>query len=280
MVVCVGSRCGRRRVARCPLSTGLRAERVVTKNRYYAVSVGRKLGIYMVWQGASGAQEQVEGVAGARYRGFRTLAEAEAWLRREAGAEARVEEPAGRAPAVADAPVKEAVEAPGADERVRVYTDGGCIGNPGPGGYGVVLLWGGNRRELSGGVRFTTNNRMELLACIVGLQTLKVAGSVRVYSDSQYVVRAMSEGWAARWRANRWRRSNREKAENADLWARLLELCDKHEVEFVWVRGHAGLPMNERCDKLAMAAARGKDLPPDSAYEEAIAAAPKQMRLA
>jgi ribonuclease HI len=155
-----------------------------------------------------------------------------------------------------------------AGPQITIYTDGACLGNPGPGGYGVVLLYGKHRKELSGGFRRTTNNRMEILGVIVGLEALKSKCSVTVYSDSQYVVNAIMEGWARRWRAKHWWRTKTSKASNADLWARLLELCELHEVKFVWVRGHAGNKENERCDKLAVAASKGTDLPPDEGYEK------------
>jgi len=138
-------------------------------------------------------------------------------------------------------------------KEVVIYTDGGCRPNPGPGGYGVVLMFGQHRRELSGGYRKTTNNRMELLAAIHGLEALKERCRVRLFSDSQYVVNGMSKGWALRWRSNGWRRNNKESAENPDLWDRLLILCEHHEVQFEWVRGHSGHQENERCDALATA---------------------------
>ncbi|HWO01380.1 MAG TPA: ribonuclease HI [Blastocatellia bacterium] len=155
-------------------------------------------------------------------------------------------------------------------KKVTIYTDGACLGNPGPGGYGVVLLFGGHRKELSGGFRLTTNNRMELLAVIVGLRALKERCSVTVYSDSQYVVNTIEKGWAARWRANGWKRNKKEKAINADLWEELLDLCDKHQVKMVWVRGHSGVKENERCDELSVAAANQKGLPPDEGYETSL----------
>jgi ribonuclease HI len=153
-------------------------------------------------------------------------------------------------------------------KRVTIYTDGACLGNPGPGGYGVVLLYGGHRKELSGGFRLTTNNRMELLAVVVGLRSLKEACGATVYSDSQYVVNSIEKGWAARWRANGWKRNKKEKAINADLWQQLLELCEKHDVRLVWVRGHSGVKENERCDVLSVAAANQANLPIDEGYEK------------
>jgi ribonuclease HI len=152
---------------------------------------------------------------------------------------------------------------------VTIYTDGACLGNPGPGGYGVVMLYGDHRKELSGGFRRTTNNRMEIFGAIAGLEALKSRCDVTLYSDSQYVVNAIMEGWARKWRAKDWWRNKKEKAINPDLWARLLDACDRHEVRFCWVRGHAGNKENERCDELAVAAAKQKNLPPDVEYEKA-----------
>ena len=153
---------------------------------------------------------------------------------------------------------------------VRLYTDGACVGNPGPGGYGAVLLSGGRRKELSGGYRLTTNNRMELTAVIVGLETLKGRRRVALYSDSKYVLDALSKGWAARWRANGWFRNRRERAVNPDLWERLLDLCKAHDMTFHWVKGHSGNPHNERCDRLAAEAAARPNLPADEEYERAL----------
>jgi ribonuclease HI len=155
-------------------------------------------------------------------------------------------------------------------KHVTIYTDGGCLGNPGPGGYGVVLLYGSHRKELSGGFRHTTNNRMEIYAAIAGLSALKEPCQVTLFSDSQYVVHAIEKGWARRWRANGWKRNPKEKAINPDLWEKLLNLCEIHQVEFRWVRGHAGESENERCDELATAAASSPNLPPDDNYEKAL----------
>ena len=152
-------------------------------------------------------------------------------------------------------------------KHVIIYTDGACTGNPGPGGYGVVLIYGEHRRELSGGYRRTTNNRMELMGPIKGLQALNQSCRVTLHSDSQYVVEGIEKGWAKRWRGNGWMRNRREQAVNPDLWGQLLDLCEIHEVEFRWVRGHAGDLENERCDQLAVQAARSNDLPVDDGYE-------------
>ena len=153
------------------------------------------------------------------------------------------------------------------NKQVTIYTDGACTGNPGPGGYGVVLIYGEHRRELGGGYRRTTNNRMELMGAIKGLEVLNQSCRVTLHSDSQYVVEGIEKGWAKRWRGNGWMRNKREQALNPDLWGRLLDLCDKHEVEFRWVRGHSGDPENERCDQLAVQAAHQEDLPMDDCFE-------------
>lgn len=149
---------------------------------------------------------------------------------------------------------------------VEIYTDGACEPNPGTGGYGAILIHGDVRKELYGGFSMTTNNRMEIFAAIAGLEALKVPCRVRLHSDSRYLVNAMSLGWARRWRTNGWRRNKKEKALNADLWARLLTTCEKHVVEFVWVKGHAGHPENERVDKLSTLSLKQPDLPLDDGY--------------
>ena len=140
-------------------------------------------------------------------------------------------------------------------KQVEVFTDGACSGNPGPGGWGAVLRDNGHEKELSGGEANTTNNRMELCAVIFALEALKEPCEVKLYSDSQYVCNALKLGWAKKWRAQGWMRNKKDKALNPDLWERLLRLCEIHVVEVNWVKGHAGHPENERCDRLAVAAA-------------------------
>ena len=159
---------------------------------------------------------------------------------------------------------------------VAIYTDGACIGNPGPGGYGVVLMYGEHRREESQGFRHTTNNRMELMAAIAGVALAREKCRITLHSDSQYVVNAMSKGWARRWRSAGWRRNKRDKALNPDLWGRLLRLCENHDVEFRWVKGHAGNPENERCDELATQAAQQpeSELAVDEGYESTVGLTP------
>ena len=143
---------------------------------------------------------------------------------------------------------------------VEIFTDGACSGNPGPGGYGVILKSNGNTKQLSQGFKNTTNNRMELRAVIEGLKALKEKCHVLVYSDSKYIVDAIEKGWAHRWEANNWYRNKKEKALNIDLWIELLDLLDKHQVRFRWVKGHAGHPENELCDQMAVAAAASENL--------------------
>ena len=151
-------------------------------------------------------------------------------------------------------------------KHVTIYTDGACLGNPGPGGYAAVLIYKGRRKEVSGGYARTTNNRMEIMAAIAGLETLKGKCKATIYSDSEYLVKAMSRGWVRKWRANGWKRNKRERALNSDLWERLLRLCDRHEVRFSWVKGHADTAENRRCDELAMQAAQQPNLPEDEGY--------------
>ena len=140
-------------------------------------------------------------------------------------------------------------------KKVNIYTDGACKGNPGPGGYGAILVYGSAEKEFSGGEAQTTNNRMELLGAITALSALKEPCEVVLTSDSKYLVDAVNQNWAAGWRAKGWKKSDGKPALNVDLWERLLDLLDTHKVKFVWVKGHAGHPYNERCDRLAVAEA-------------------------
>lgn len=137
-------------------------------------------------------------------------------------------------------------------KEVRLYTDGACRGNPGRGGWGAILVYGKYEKELSGGEPLTTNNRMELLAAINGLEALKEPCRVTLYSDSKYLVDAFLEGWVYGWREKGWRRG-KDELKNPDLWERLFNLTRTHKVDFIWVKGHAGHAYNERCDALATA---------------------------
>lgn len=147
---------------------------------------------------------------------------------------------------------------------ITIYTDGACSGNPGPGGYGAVMLdAAGRRKELSQGFRNTTNNRMELLAVIVALEALKMPCDVTLYSDSQYVVKAIEERWLVNWQKRGWKKADKSPVLNIDLWKRLVPLLETHKVKFVWTKGHAGNIENERCDELAVAASQQSELPID-----------------
>lgn len=148
--------------------------------------------------------------------------------------------------------------------QVTIHTDGAARGNPGPGGYGVVLQApGGQRKELSAGYRLTTNNRMELLAVIVGLEALKIPGSeVTIYTDSRYVADAVEKGWVFTWARNQFK-----KKKNPDLWKRFLAIYSQHRIKFIWIKGHADNPENERCDRLAVEASFSPALLTDTVYE-------------
>lgn len=137
-------------------------------------------------------------------------------------------------------------------KKLEMFTDGACSGNPGPGGYGTILRYGQAEKEISGGEARTTNNRMELMAVIAGLEALKEPCSITLYTDSRYVADGIAKGWASSWRAHGWKKADKSPALNPDLWERLLDLLEKHDVKIVWVKGHAGHPENERCDEMAV----------------------------
>lgn len=251
-----------------------------TKIKYYAVLNGRRPGIYTAWNGEDEAQAQVVGYPNARYQSFDSFEDAENWLRdpdkpvivakekspRSGSGENNAERKAGKTSEIEDMEIRRPDDLP--EDTVVIYSDGGCLRNPGPGGYGVVLLYKGKQKELCGAFQKTTNNRMELMGCIEGLKALKFPCNVVILTDSQYVVNGITKGWAIRWKKKGWMRNEMEPAENYDLWNQLLELCKVHKVEFRWVRGHAGNPGNERCDVLANGMASGKDiLARDVAYE-------------
>jgi ribonuclease HI len=162
---------------------------------------------------------------------------------------------------------------------IIIHTDGACSGNPGPGGYAVLLRHGDTVRELSGGFAKTTNNRMELLAAIEGLSALKESCRVTLHSDSRYLVDAMTKRWIENWKVRGWLTAAKQRVKNQDLWRRLDELNTRHTVEWTWVRGHDGQQENERCDVLAVTAAEAKDLPPDTGYLDELALNATQLDL-
>lgn len=230
----------------------------MAKEKFYAVAVGRSPGIYRDW---ATAEKQVKGFAAAKFKSFPTRAEAEAWLEnplytKKEGAKNNSRDNGAAQPHQHDPAV------------IVVYTDGGCSNNPGPGGYGVVIERAGKRHELSGGFRHTTNNRMEMMAAIVALRELHHCGKkIELYSDSSYLVNGITKGWARKWRSKGWLKSDGQPVLNVDLWQELLELLDDVDVSFNWVRGHAGNELNERCDRLAVAAVRQADMSIDLLYE-------------
>ncbi|MEA2102266.1 MAG: ribonuclease HI [Thermodesulfobacteriota bacterium] len=239
--------------------------------KYYAVARGHRPGIYTAWFGPDGAEMQIRGFSGARYKGFASQEEAREWIKNPTITRTRSGVRSGTK--TGDATVcynhssrSKPVASTVPSDTVVIYTDGSCRGNPGPGGYGAVIMDKGNRSEISEGYRLTTNNRMEMLACIKALKALKTPSDIILHSDSRYVVNGIVKGWAKKWRAKGWMRNKNDAAENADMWEQLLDACERHRVEFVWVKGHAGHDLNERCDELATSAADMTDLKEDYAY--------------
>lgn len=236
----------------------------MAKTKYYAVAVGRSPGIFTDW---ATAEKQVKGFAAAKYKSFPTRTEAKAWLENPVYGQKEHSKTSGRTR-------KNGTKSP--QERndpdvIIVYTDGGSINNPGPGGYGVVIDRAGMRQELCGGFRLTTNNRMEMMAAIVALGQLQDCDKkIVLYSDSSYLVNGIAKGWARKWRSRGWRKSDGQAVLNIDLWKQLLELLDGMEVSFNWVKGHAGDELNERCDQLAVSAARQSGLGVDLMYENMV----------
>lgn len=225
--------------------------------KVYAVAKGRKPGIYNNWPAA---QAQIEGFPGAIYKGFPTIAEAEEWMKNPVFSKA-----SSASNGIEERPLGNTMPKTG---EVTIYTDGGSSGNPGPGGYGIVQIYGDERKELSGGFRLTTNNRMELMGVIVALRNLEHKNlPVTICTDSSYVVNGITKGWAKSWRKNNWIKSDKKPAVNPDLWSELLDLIEPLKITFVWVKGHSGHTFNERCDELAVAAAKRGNLPVDEGYK-------------
>lgn len=154
-------------------------------------------------------------------------------------------------------------------KKVKIYTDGACTGNPGKGGYGAVLIYNGAEKQISKGFKNTTNNRMELLACIDALKMLKEPCDVSLYSDSKYLTDAINKGWLSGWIKNGWKKADKKKVLNVDLWTELTELLKKHTVTFIWVKGHNGNKYNEVCDRLAVDAYTNSAVFDDSGYDNA-----------
>jgi len=222
--------------------------------KFYAVAVGRVPGIYSNWPEA---KKQIEGFAGAMHKSFASLPEADAWLKNPGQCRGGRQQ---AAPMVATATEMD-------DMGVVIHTDGSCLGNPGPGGYGAIIREKGQERQLSGGFRHTTNNRMEIMAAIIALRATAAGGeTIHLYSDSSYLVNAIGKGWAKNWARRGWRKSDGQPALNADLWQELLALLANRKVVWHWLRGHAGHYDNGRCDRLAVSAAKAANLPEDTGY--------------
>lgn len=241
-----------------------------SKKQYYLVVHGYKPGLYTEWFGKDGAANQVEGFPDAIYKGFHTKEDALQWLKGFSEETLKA-----YAPNLLDlldfsAPVQvidndvELLK----EGKVIIHTDGCSFGNPGAGGFAAILRYKGREKELTGGFQETTSNRMELIACIEGLRTLKQRSSVVIFSDSKYLIDSMKNGWALKWRANRWMKKQSQKVPNSDLWKILLELCEQYEVEFQWVRGHNVDKSNQRCDFLAKEAAKKPNLQVDKGFNK------------
>lgn len=238
--------------------------------KYYAVAQGRKTGIFTSWPEA---QQQVTGVANAIFKSFKTQQEAEAFLKNPSfscGSNRNGPNKTGPGKPPKTHPPEETYP----ESTIVVYTDGGAIGNPGSGGYGVVIK---DRQELSGGYNLTTNNRMELMAVVVALETLrKETAPIVLHSDSKYVIDGLNKGWARNWKKKGWIKSDGNPAMNADIWALLLDLQDGRDITFKWIKGHAGNPLNERCDELANGTARKTGMPDDIGYLKSIGSLPRE----
>ncbi len=224
--------------------------------KFYAVAKGRRPGIYDNWPEA---KTQIDGFTGALYKGFTSRKEAEEWMKNPI---------LKRIPFSAIPAENSGGTCEPEAGKITIYTDGGSLGNPGPGGYGIIIISNGKRKEFSGGYRLTTNNRMELMGVIVALRSLGHTDlQVTLYTDSSYVVNGITKGWAEKWRKNNWLKSDKKPAFNPDLWGELLDLVKPLNIKFMWLKGHAGNIYNERCDELAVTSAKKPDLPEDKGYK-------------
>ena len=240
---------------------------VAKAKKIYAVFQGHRPGLYESWDAAA---KEVQGFKGAKYKSFASRQEAILWLREcilTAGESVDEHLISLIKTQLEDGELAEK-SSTNIEARIIIHTDGGASPKPGKGGYGVVLQKGRQRKELSGGYQLTTNNRMEMMACIVALQALNDASEVILHTDSKYVVDSISKGWVRRWRSRGWKKSDGKIAENVDLWEKLLVLLEKHRVEFRWVKGHAGNAENERCDALVNEAKQAKSLLKDTGYQK------------
>ncbi|OEU56980.1 MAG: ribonuclease HI [Desulfobulbaceae bacterium S3730MH12] len=228
----------------------------MAKKKFYAVAVGRQCGIFTDW---SITEKQVKGFGGAKYKSFSSRAGAEKWL--DDPVYSKKASPIGKKTQRKVYPEDESTD-------IVIYTDGSSLNNPGPGGYGAVIIEAGREKELSGGYRLTTNNRMEMMAAIVALRQFETGTKpIKLYSDSSYLVNGINKGWVKKWQSNGWKKSDGQDVLNIDLWQELIKLTENSNVQFRWVKGHAGNVYNEQCDRLAVDSAKQKSLPVDSGYE-------------
>lgn len=243
------------------------------KKTIYIVLKGHQPGVYLQWEGSEGAKIQVEGFGNAVYKGFYTTEEACNWLKSQAKEplppplKKWLTEQEGKAANQSSKSLKFLTENHLKAGGTVIFTDGATLGNPGRGGYAAVILQNQSRRELSGGFRLTTNNRMELYACIAALESIQPPQKVFLITDSAYVYRPMRQGWLQRWAENGWKRRGGRMVENRDLWQRLHRLCQHFTIEVYWIKGHNATLENERCDRLANRAAQKPDLPEDQGYQ-------------
>ncbi len=235
------------------------------KSKFYVVWEGREQGVFNSWEKC---KESIDGFRGARYKSFPTREEADkAFIEGQSTSHPKMK----KEYAFSEEFVKELL----GKGHIVIFTDGGALGNPGKGGYGAVLQFLKNgkivRKEISGGFRNTTNNRMEISAVIKALESLKTKDLyIDVFSDSKYVVDANNKNWAKKWKSNGWIKSDKEEAKNIDLWETLLKLTEEFKVSFYWVKGHSGVEENERCDELANIEMAKNELPIDEVYENSL----------
>jgi len=235
--------------------------------KIYAVFQGHQPGLFDSWEKAS---QQVKNFKGAKYKSFSHRDSAITWLRECVLA---AKEPVAQhiidIIKTQNDKVTSASKAtnPGLNGKIIIHTDGGASPNPGVGGYGVVMQKGSRRKELSAGYQLTTNNRMEMMAVIVALQTLNESSDVELYTDSKYVVDSITKRWVYGWKKRGWKKSDGKRPENVDLWEVIIPLLEEHQVEFHWVKGHAGHAENERCDVLVSEARKNKNLFVDTGYK-------------
>ncbi len=228
----------------------------MAKQKFYAIARGYETGIYTSWPEA---KNLIDGYKGAMYKSFYSREEAEAWLENP-GYSPKGKKPIGG--------VSQSPKIFSKKDGIIIFSDGGSINNPGPGGYGAIIIKNGEEIELSRGYSLTTNNRMELMGVIAALESIKGSKEkVRVYTDSRYVVDAMTKGWIKNWQRNGWLKSDKTPVLNRDLWEKLVKLTAEFDIEFNWVKGHAGNHYNERCDSLAVSSAKSGKYIVDEAFE-------------